>query len=65
MAVVKVSRTHQYTRKISLQVFDRTGGSGNIRFNGKTLPGLSPFKRASRLTSTKNTLKSNSKSPQM
>ncbi|KAK2763787.1 hypothetical protein FQN54_009404 [Arachnomyces sp. PD_36] len=33
LAVVKVSRTHQYSRKISLQVFDRSGGSDNVRFN--------------------------------
>ncbi|GAD93257.1 RNA-binding protein (Nab3), putative [Paecilomyces variotii No. 5] len=36
LAVVKVTRNHQYSAKIPLQVFDRTGGPGNVRFNEYT-----------------------------
>ncbi|KAL1985124.1 hypothetical protein VTN96DRAFT_8253 [Rasamsonia emersonii] len=33
LAVVKLSRSNQYSGKIPLQVFDRSGGAGNVRFN--------------------------------
>ncbi|KAJ9285557.1 hypothetical protein DTO021C3_6811 [Paecilomyces variotii] len=36
LAVVKVARNHQYSGKIPLQVFDRTGGPDNVRFNEYT-----------------------------
>lgn len=35
LAVVRLSRPNQFSRKIPLQVFDRTGGADNLRFNGK------------------------------
>lgn len=35
LAVVKLSRSHQYSGKIPLQVFDRSGGVDNVRFNGE------------------------------
>ncbi|PGH21574.1 hypothetical protein AJ80_03134 [Polytolypa hystricis UAMH7299] len=34
LAIVKLSRSHQYSRKIPLQVFDRSSGVDNVRFNG-------------------------------
>ncbi|KAK2808351.1 hypothetical protein FQN50_004736 [Emmonsiellopsis sp. PD_5] len=37
MAIVKLSRVHQYSRKVPLQVFDRSNGIDNIRFNGEIL----------------------------
>ncbi|KAK2779863.1 hypothetical protein FQN52_002343 [Onygenales sp. PD_12] len=37
MAIVKLSRVHQYSRKIPLQVFDRSNGIDNVRFNGEIL----------------------------
>ena len=41
-AVIKLYRTSQLTGKIPLQLFDRTGGADNVRFEGKissiTLP---------------------------
>ncbi|KAL1854248.1 nuclear polyadenylated RNA-binding protein 3 [Paecilomyces lecythidis] len=36
LAVVKVTRNNQYSAKLPLQVFDRTGGPGNVRFNEYT-----------------------------
>ncbi|KAF7163627.1 hypothetical protein CNMCM6106_000482 [Aspergillus hiratsukae] len=33
LAVVRLSRPNQFSRKIPLQVFDRSGGSDNVRFN--------------------------------
>ncbi|KAE8148179.1 hypothetical protein BDV25DRAFT_21207 [Aspergillus avenaceus] len=33
LAVVRIGRTNQYSRKIPLQVFDRSGGADNVRFN--------------------------------
>lgn len=35
LAVVRLSRPNQFSRKIPLQVFDRSGGSDNVRFNGQ------------------------------
>jgi hypothetical protein len=35
LAVVRLSRPNQISRKIPLQVFDRSGGSDNVRFNGQ------------------------------
>ena len=35
LAVVRLSRPNQFSRKIPLQVFDRTGGPDKVRFNGK------------------------------
>jgi hypothetical protein len=35
LAVVKVARNNQYSGKIPLQVFDRTGGADNVRPNGE------------------------------
>lgn len=52
LAVVKVSRSHQYTRKISLQVFDRSGGSDNVRFNGKLSTAFFLFNQVLLLTFT-------------
>ena len=34
-AIVKLNRAAQTTGKISLQVFDRSGGVNNVRFEGK------------------------------
>lgn len=34
LAVVRLSRPNQFSRKIPLQVFDRTGGPDKVRFNG-------------------------------
>ncbi|KAJ5888518.1 hypothetical protein N7495_008559 [Penicillium taxi] len=39
LAVVRLSRSNQFSRKIPLQIFDRSAGSGNIHFSG-TLPSL-------------------------
>jgi hypothetical protein len=36
LAVVRLARPNQFSRKIPLQVFDRSGGADNVRFNGKT-----------------------------
>jgi hypothetical protein len=36
LAVVRLARSNQYSRKISLQVFDRSAGLDNVRFNGKS-----------------------------
>ncbi|EEH37502.2 hypothetical protein PAAG_07920 [Paracoccidioides lutzii Pb01] len=33
LAIIKLSRTNQYSGKIPLQVFDRSGGSDNVKFN--------------------------------
>ncbi|OJD28072.1 hypothetical protein ACJ73_00528 [Blastomyces percursus] len=33
LAIVKLSRSNQYSGKIPLQVFDRTGGIDNVKFN--------------------------------
>ncbi|KAL1964317.1 hypothetical protein VTN77DRAFT_7137 [Rasamsonia byssochlamydoides] len=33
LAIVKLSRSNQYSGKVPLQVFDRSGGVGNVRFN--------------------------------
>ncbi|OJJ39095.1 hypothetical protein ASPWEDRAFT_49159 [Aspergillus wentii DTO 134E9] len=33
LAVVRLSRPNQYSRKIPVQVFDRSGGPDNVRFN--------------------------------
>ncbi|KAF9889176.1 hypothetical protein FE257_007665 [Aspergillus nanangensis] len=33
LAVVRLARPNQFSRKIPLQVFDRTGGPDNVRFN--------------------------------
>ncbi|KAH8423937.1 putative RNA-binding protein (Nab3) [Aspergillus melleus] len=33
LAVVRLSRPNQFSRKIPLQVFDRSGGAENVRFN--------------------------------
>ena len=33
-AIVKLHRTSQLTGKIPLQLFDRTGGADNVRFEG-------------------------------
>ncbi|PGG96311.1 hypothetical protein AJ79_09645 [Helicocarpus griseus UAMH5409] len=33
LAIVKLSRPNQYSRKIPLQVFDRSGGIDNVKFN--------------------------------
>lgn len=35
LAIVRISKVNQYSGKIPLQIFDRTGGMGNVRFNGK------------------------------
>ena len=35
LAVVRLSRPNQFSRKIPLQVFDRTSGRDNLRFNGE------------------------------
>lgn len=35
LAVVKLSRNNQYSGKVPLQVFDRSGGANNVRFNGE------------------------------
>lgn len=35
LAVVRLSRPNQFSRKIPLQVFDRSGGPDNVRFNGQ------------------------------
>lgn len=35
LAVVRLSRPNQFSRKIPLQVFDRTSGPDNLRFNGE------------------------------
>lgn len=34
-AIVKLSRSNQYSGKIPLQVFNRTGGIDNVKFNGE------------------------------
>lgn len=34
LAVVRLSRPNQFSRKIPVQVFDRTGGLDNLRFSG-------------------------------
>ena len=36
LAVVRLSRPNQFSRKIPLQVFDRSGGPGNLHFNGES-----------------------------
>ncbi|KAK2846318.1 hypothetical protein FQN49_005842 [Arthroderma sp. PD_2] len=41
LAIVRISRANQYSGKIPLQIFDRTGGLGNVRFNGG--PILTPY----------------------
>ncbi|EFQ97556.1 hypothetical protein MGYG_00597 [Nannizzia gypsea CBS 118893] len=33
LAIVRISRANQYSGKIPLQIFDRSGGMGNVRFN--------------------------------
>ncbi|EEQ30612.1 nuclear polyadenylated RNA-binding protein 3 [Microsporum canis] len=33
LAIVRISKVNQYSGKIPLQIFDRTGGMGNVRFN--------------------------------
>lgn len=38
LAIVKLSRSNQFSGKIPLQVFDRTGGIDNVKFNGEILP---------------------------
>ena len=35
LAVVRLSRPNQFSRKIPLQVVDRTSGPDKVRFNGK------------------------------
>lgn len=35
LAVVRLSRPNQFSRKIPLQAFDRSGGPDNVRFNGE------------------------------
>jgi hypothetical protein len=37
LAIVKVSRSHQYSGKIPLQVFDRSNGVDNVPFKGTTV----------------------------
>lgn len=39
-AIVKLSRSNQFSGKVSLQLIDRTGGPGNIRFSGERFPFL-------------------------
>lgn len=34
LAVVRLSRPNQFSRKIPLQIFDRSAGQGNVRFSG-------------------------------
>lgn len=36
LAVVRLSRPSQFSRKIPLQVFDRSGGADNVRSNGES-----------------------------
>ena len=36
LAVVRLSRPNQFSRKIPLQVFDRTAGPDKVRFHGKS-----------------------------
>jgi len=38
LAVVRLARPNQFSRKIPLQLFDRSGGPDNLRFNGKPGP---------------------------
>ncbi|KAE8380024.1 hypothetical protein BDV26DRAFT_279828 [Aspergillus bertholletiae] len=33
LAVVRIARPNQFSRKVPLQVFDRSGGADNVRFN--------------------------------
>lgn len=40
IAVVELSRASQYTGKIPLQIFDRSGGADNVRYNGSSMPNL-------------------------
>lgn len=42
LAVVRLSRPNQISRKIPLQVFDRSRGAENVRFNGQCSPVLLP-----------------------
>ena len=35
-AIVQISRKSQVTGKIPLQVYDRSGGVDNVRFDGKS-----------------------------
>lgn len=35
LAIIRLSRSNQYSGKIPLQVFDHSSGAGNVRFNGK------------------------------
>ena len=35
LAIVKISRLNQYSGKVPLQVFDRSDGANNVRFNGE------------------------------
>lgn len=37
LAVVRLARPNQFSRKVPLQVFDRSGGPDNLRFNGKLI----------------------------
>lgn len=37
LAVVRLSRPNQVSRKIPLQLFDRTAGLDNVRFLGKRI----------------------------
>lgn len=37
LAVVRLSRPNQVSRKIPLQLFDRTAGLDNVRFLGKCM----------------------------
>ena len=38
LAVVRLSRPNQFSRKIPLQIFDRSAGADNVRFSGVQLP---------------------------
>lgn len=44
LAIVRLSRSNIYSGKIPLQVFDRTGGMDNVRFNGMLLTSSYIFK---------------------
>lgn len=38
LAVVRLSRPNQFSRKIPLQIFDRSAGADNVRLNGAQTP---------------------------
>lgn len=43
LAIVRISRANQYSGKIPLQIFDRSGGMDNVRFNGELHILCAPF----------------------